>query len=88
MFVTLESRTPCALCGFRARIIMCGSARVNRRSMRTTAPTIGATGYARCPECGTTARGELSPRSPYLLVPEDARRVAEYRERRWPETAR
>lgn len=85
MFVSLEARTPCLLCGFRDRVIMCGMARVNKRSMRVRGPLLGATGHWKCPECGTVAQGELKPRSSYVLDEISARAVADYRARRWPQ---
>lgn len=83
MLVTLEARTPCMLCGFRFRILMFASVRVNKRSMRTTAPMIGALGEHRCPECGTPNAGDLRPRTTYVLDPESVAKVAQYRQRRW-----
>ena len=84
MFVTLEARTPCLLCGFRDRVIMTGTARVNKRSLRVKGPLLGSVGYWKCPECGTQAQGELKPRSPYVLDDASAREVAAYRARRFP----
>ena len=84
MFVTLEARTPCLLCGFQDRVIMMGTARVNKRSLRVKAPLIGMNGHWRCPECGTEAQGELRPRSRYVLDVDSARDVTAYRARRWP----
>ena len=83
MFVTFRSSSPCALCGFRFRILMCVTVRVNKRTLRGTGTMIGALGEHRCPECGWPNRGEMMPRSPYVLDPEDAVKVAEYRKRRF-----
>jgi hypothetical protein len=85
MTVTLWADSPCLLCGYRIRVLMVATVRVNRRSMRTTGPGLGGFQYVRCPECGTDNRTGIAvaPRSPYRLVGEDARRVAEYRHRRW-----
>ena len=44
MFVTLEARTSCGLCGYQIRVTMCGTARVNKRSMRVE-PTLGWQAY-------------------------------------------
>jgi hypothetical protein len=85
MFVALEARSRCLLCGFRDRVIMMGTARINKRSMRVQGPLIGSLGYRSCPECGITEQGEMQPRSEYVLTAKDAVKVAEYRERRWPE---
>lgn len=83
MFVTMEARTSCPLCAYQIRVIMCGSARVSKRSMRVE-PTLGALSYSTCPECGSDVRGASSvPRSAYVLSPADAAKVSEYRQRRW-----
>jgi hypothetical protein len=83
MFVTLEARTSCPLCGYQIRVIMCGSARVNKRSLRVE-PTLGALAYNRCPECRSDVRSASSVRrTPYRLRAEDAAKVIEYRQRMW-----
>jgi hypothetical protein len=62
---------------------MCGSARVNKRSVRVE-PTLGALAYSTCPECGTDVRSASSvPRSAYRLDAESNARVITYREKRW-----
>jgi rRNA maturation protein Nop10 len=83
VFVTMEARTSCPLCGYQIRVIMCGSARINKRSMRVE-PTLGALSYSTCPECGSDVRSASSvPRSAYVLRPDDAAKVSEYRQRKW-----
>jgi hypothetical protein len=83
MFVAMEARTSCPLCGYQIRVIMCGSARVNKRSLRVE-PTLGALAYNRCPECGSDVRKASSvPRTAYRLRAEDAAKVSEYRQRKW-----
>jgi hypothetical protein len=83
MFVTMEARTTCPLCAYQVRVIMCGTARVNKRSMRVE-PTLGALAYNTCPECGTDVRTASSvPRSAYRLRPESEAEVIAYRKRRW-----
>jgi hypothetical protein len=85
--VTLKASSPC-LCGYLIPLVMIATVRVNRRSMRSTGPMIGAFIYTRCPECGTPVqRGGGAPRTPYVLVPDSAREVAEYRRRKWGDDA-
>jgi hypothetical protein len=82
--VTLRSSSPCVLCGFRFRVFMVATVRVNKRSMRTIGPSLGAIHPHACPECGSpSGGGGAAPRSPYVLDPKDAVRVAEYRAKRW-----
>lgn len=84
MFVALIATTPCPLCSYRVELLMMGTARVNKRSLRVSGPLLGACRYAFCPECGSDVRSHgLAPRSAYRLAPEDAVKVAEYRKRRW-----
>jgi hypothetical protein len=83
MFVTMEARTSCPLCACQIRVIMCGSARVNKRSMRVE-PTLGALAYSTCPECGIDVRSASSvPRSAYRLCPDSEAQVTAYRKRKW-----
>ena len=83
MFVALEARTPCPLCGYQIRVSMCGTARVNKRSLRVK-PTLGWLAYSRCPECGTEVRSASSvPRTAYRLSAESDAEVIAYRERKW-----
>ena len=83
MFVTMEARTTCPLCACQVRVIMCGTARVNKKSMRVE-PTLGALAYSTCPECGTDVRAASSvPRSAYRLRPESEAEVIAYRKRKW-----
>ena len=84
MFAVLNATTPCLLCGYRVKVIMCGSMRVNKCSLRITGPLLGGVMYRRCPECGTGIDGEVVPRSRYVLAPDIAAKVAAYRARRWP----
>jgi hypothetical protein len=79
----MEARTSCWLCGYQIRVIMCGSARVNKRSMRVE-PTLGALSHSACPECRSDVRGASSvPRTAYRLSAEDEAKVRDYRQRRW-----
>ena len=83
MFVALEARTPCPLCGYQIRVSMCGTARVNKRSLRVK-PTLGWLAYNTCPECGTEVRSASSvPRTAYRLSAESDAEVIAYRERKW-----
>jgi hypothetical protein len=83
VFLALEARSPCLLCGYLIRLVMCGTARVNKRSMRVRG-SLGYWAYRACPECGTpVARASMVPATPYVLTPGDAARVAEYRAKRW-----
>lgn len=84
MFVALLAATPCPLCAYRVEVLMTGSARINKRSLRVTGPLLGAFRFTRCPECGTDVCGDsMRPRSAYVLAPEDAAKVAAYRMRKW-----
>lgn len=84
MFVALLAATPCPLCAYRVEILMTGTARVNKRSLRVSGPLLGAFRFTRCPECGTdVASDSMRPRSPYVLAPKDAAKVAAYRLRKW-----
>lgn len=84
MFVAMEAHTSCFLCNYQVRVIMCGSARVNKRSVRVIGPLLGAFAYSTCPECGSDVRSASSvPRSAYRLCPEDEAKVIAYRERKW-----
>ncbi len=83
MFVAMQARSPCILCGYLIRIVMCGTARINRRSLRVRT-SLGMWEHRACPECGTpVARDSAAPGTPYVLLPADAARVAEYRAQRW-----
>jgi hypothetical protein len=83
MFVTMECRSPCE-CGYLHRVVMSAVVVVGKRSLRTAGPMLGGFQYHACPECGTPAgRASVAPRTPYVVVPEDVVRVAEYRMRRW-----
>lgn len=84
MFVTMECRSPCLLCGCFNRVVMTSVVVVNKLSMRTTGGLLGGFQYPSCPECGTPAgRASVAPRTAYVVVPEDVVKVAEYRLRRW-----
>ena len=84
MFVALQATTPCLLCGYRVEVLMMGTARINKRSLRVSGPLLGAVRYTACPECGSDIRSHgLVPRSAYALDPEHAAKVAEYRMRKW-----
>jgi len=82
--VTLETRSRCQLCGYLHRVVMSAAVVVSKCSMRTTGPMLGGFQYPSCPECGTPAgRASVAPRTAYVVVPEDAARVAEYRFRKF-----
>ena len=83
MTVTLLASTPCLLCGYQTTILMVGTARINKRSMRVQGPLIGAYRFADCPECGTGVHSSSAPRSAYRLHPDDDAAVRAYRMRRW-----
>ena len=82
MFVALEARSPCLLCGCQIRFIMCGSARISKRSVRVET-SLGGFAFHRCPECGTEVGGSSVPMTPYQMCPKDAAKVSEYRQRKW-----
>lgn len=86
MIVSLRTHSPCPQCGYRVRVFMTATVRVNKRSMRTTGPMIGFIEHTHCPECGTEIRRpgrDGIDREAYRLSDEDAAKVAEYRKRRW-----
>lgn len=63
---------------------MMGTARINKRSLRVSGPLLGAFRFTRCPECGwDVCSDSMRPRSAYVLAPEDAAKLAEYRMRKW-----
>lgn len=82
MWITMEARTPCLLCGYRHRVIRTGPFRVNKRSLRSLGGLVSV-GTHFCPECGTRNAGQLIPVSPYRLLPDDASKVTAYRQRKW-----
>ena len=86
MIVTLEARTPCILCGYLLKSWSFPTARVNKRSLRITGPSITCGPLRQCPECGTPAADEVRTR--YRLTAKSEAEVAAYRLRRWPELAR
>lgn len=84
MFVALLAATPCPLCAYRVEILMMGTARINKRSLRVSGPLLGVLRFSWCPECGSDVRSHgMVPRSGYVLAPEDAAKVAAYRMRKW-----
>jgi hypothetical protein len=83
VIVTLEARTPCHLCGYLLASWTFPSARVNKRSVRITGPSINCGPLRECPECWTPTADELRKR--YRLTPESQAEVEAYRARRWPE---
>jgi hypothetical protein len=83
--LVLEARTPCILCGYLAASWSFPSARVNKRSIRITGPSISCGPLRECPECGTPFAGGL--RTGYRLTAESVTKVEAYRARRWPELA-
>lgn len=83
MMLTLEARTPCILCGYLFSNWAFPSARVNKRSLRITGPSISCGPLRECPECGHPPAQETHVR--YRLTAESAAEVEAYRARRWPE---
>jgi hypothetical protein len=83
VFVALEARSPCFLCGYQYRVIRFSQVRVNKNSLRETGAPLISAGQRRCPECGERNVGDLIPVSAYRLVPKDAAKVAACRERKW-----
>lgn len=83
--VTLEARTPCVLCGYLLASWTFPSARVNKRSIRITGPSINCGPLRECPECGTPSAYEVQTR--YRLTAESVAEVEAYRAKRWPELA-
>jgi hypothetical protein len=69
------------LCGCLLRVHIYGTARINKRSM--SLKNILTAADRRCPECGEEVHqvGWKQAR----LAPEDAAKVAAYRDRKWPE---
>jgi hypothetical protein len=86
MMVTLEARVPCELCGYLLSRWSFPSAKVNKRSLRLTGPSIICGSLRECPECGTPTSETVQVR--YRLVAESQAEVETYRLRRWPELAR
>jgi hypothetical protein len=81
MFLTLEGRVPCVLCGYRIRCLRMNTFRINKRSMRSQGT--GLCWMERsCPECGTANHSEPST---YVISATDRPKVAAYRAKRWPE---
>ena len=87
MFVMLEARTSCHLCGYNHRVLRFSTVRVNKHSLREQGTSLVSAGAHFCPECGERNAGELMPVSAYQLAPDDAAKVAAYRLRKWPELA-
>jgi hypothetical protein len=98
MMVSLIATTPCYLCGYKFKVVRVSEVRVNKRSLRETGVSLVMTGPrgpgrgfpplpSGCPECGEHDSAGLMPVSRYRLHPEDERKVAEYRGRKWPEVA-
>ncbi len=85
MNITLEGRFGCLLCGYQHKVWSFPSARVNKRSVRITGPSIIAGPFWQCPECGTPALEPLKVK--YRLLPASEAEVRAYREKRWPELA-
>lgn len=88
MFIALEARTPCHMCGYQLRKIWTGYARINKRSMRFRGG-LGAVDRT-CPECLTPATGDAATLFPGAFRPtaNSATEIREYRLRRWPELAK
>jgi hypothetical protein len=83
MFVAMEAQASCPSCEYQVRLIMTGSARINKRSVRVTGPFLGALEHSHCPRCGAEVGGDGAPRSAYRLCAEDEAKVVAYRERKW-----
>lgn len=82
MFVTVDARTPCLLCGYLLSVSMCGDLRVNKRSARFSA-TLGFWKYTECPECLAPVPRSGASLTSMVLRHADAVKVAEYRLRKW-----
>lgn len=84
MFLTLEARVPCVLCGYRLRYLMMRTCRINKRSIRSDHPGIVGTDPA-CPECLTP--NHSGPPDRWRLIVSSQAEVDAYRARKWPEAA-
>lgn len=84
MMLILEARFPCLLCGCQLKQWSFPTARVNKRSIRVTGPSIIAGPQRECPECGTPTSEPAAIR--YRLTADSQAEVEAYRARRWPET--
>lgn len=83
MFVAMEAETPCPRCGLAIKVIMTGTARVNKRSIRVNGPLLGAIMHRNCPDCGAEVGRDGAPRTPYRLGAESEAAVIAYRQRKW-----
>jgi len=86
VIVALEARVSCPACGHKIRYVAVATVRVNRRSLRVTGSggMIGAFEDWRCPGCREEIpRDRPLDREPYVVVPEDAVKVAAYRKAKW-----
>lgn len=79
MFLVLEGRTPCLLCGYRIRALLMDTFRINKRSLRKTGkgPSMGWVERS-CPEC-QTPNHHVPPAETYRLTPRDQLKVDAYR---------
>lgn len=85
--VTLEARSPCLLCGYQIRCLSFPSVRVNKRSLRQMPGSYMCWRPGLCEECGTDNHHVVA-RVRYLMRPESAAEIDEYRARRWKEDGR
>lgn len=85
MTVTLWTNVSCPGCGHKIRFFEIATVRVNKKSLRTTdGVRLGAFEHTHCPGCGQEIpRDGALDREPFRLDEEDAKRVAEYRLRKW-----
>jgi hypothetical protein len=83
MFLALEARTPCVLCGYLIRALLMDSFRINKRSIRKADKSPAICWVERhCPECGT--RNHHAPEhEAYRITEKDRPKVAAYRAKKW-----
>lgn len=86
MIVALRTNVTCPNCGHKIRYTAVATVRVNRRSIRTAGngAMIGIFEDHRCPSCREEIpRDRPLDREPYVVVPEDAVKIAAYRLAKW-----
>ena len=86
MIVALQTKVSCPSCGHKIRYVAVATVRVNRRSVRATGSgdMIGALEDWRCPGCREEVpRDKPLDREPYVVVPDDAVKIAAYRKAKW-----
>jgi hypothetical protein len=85
--VTFIARTPCHMCGHENKTFTFAAVRVNKRSLVTSGPSM-VFADRECAECGAaTPSAPCDQPTTARLIPEDQERVAEYRARRFKESA-